>query len=520
MADKIVQLHIPCPNCTSSDAYCVYEDGHGYCYSCSYLYLPNKEFVNLEDTYEYLPWRGVSKETMRFYDVKTKVDGNGSPVCIGYPYQESVFKVRSLDTKAFHWVGHPQPGLFGLDKFAHGAHKSITITEGELDACSLYQVLRQPVVSVQSSSSAVRDIAACRSELSSYERVYLAFDNDGPGRDAVREVAKLFDYNKVFHVKFTNRKDANEYLEHNEGEELRNLWYNSRRYLPDTIVSSLEDFKKILLEPKKEGIPYPFPTLNKMTYGIRTGEIVLIKGPEKVGKTALMHAIEYNILKRTDANVGSVFIEEPNKHHLEAIGGLELRKPVWLPDCDCTESEVLDAVQKVVGMDDRLHIYRHFGSDDPDVLLDTFRFLAAARNCKYFLFDILTMASSGLVGEREREFLEYLVTRLEMMVLELDFGLIMTSHVNDFGQTRGSHAITKIANITIDVKRNTESLDEKEKRTIQLSIPYNRFCSSTGNAGSIVFDPATYTLTEETQLWQPTLSSGNPDTVASTTTTA
>lgn len=506
---KYTELHVPCPVCTSSDAYCVYADGHGYCFSCQYFKPPNEEFINLSEefTYEYLPWRGVSQDTFRLYSCQTKIDADGKPVEIGFPYPSGAFKVRDLKNKEFRWSGNSVPGLFGLDRFAHGAYKSITITEGELDACSLYQVLRSPVVSVQSAASAVRDCAAARSELGSYERIYLAFDNDPKGREALAAVAKLFDYNKVFHVKFTNRKDANEYLQHNEGDELRNLHSNARRYLPETIVSSFSEFEKILSEPKKYGVPYPFPTLNKMTYGIRTGECVLIKAPEKVGKTALMHAIEHHYLKETTHNVAAIFNEEPQKRHLESIGGLELRKPVHLPDCGVSEGEILAAVQKVVGVDDRLHLHRHYGSDSPDSLLDLIRFLVVARDCKLVLLDNISMVISGLAGESdERRAFDYLSTQLEMMAKELDFALIMVSHVNDFGQTRGSRYLTKVSDITISAARNTEALDDKEKRTIHLSIPYNRFCSSTGAAGNLLFDPATYTLTEDHELWLPTSS--------------
>jgi hypothetical protein len=31
---KMLERHVPCPMCTSSDAYCVYADGHGYCFAC------------------------------------------------------------------------------------------------------------------------------------------------------------------------------------------------------------------------------------------------------------------------------------------------------------------------------------------------------------------------------------------------------------------------------------------------------------------------------------------------------
>jgi len=40
-----------------------------------------------------------------------------------------------------------------------------------------------------------------------------------------------------------------------------------------------------------------------------------------------------------------------------------------------------------------------------------------------------------------------------MMVKELDFALIVVSHVNDDGLTRGSRNISKIADIRLDLYR-------------------------------------------------------------------
>jgi twinkle protein len=447
-------------------------------------------------TYEFVPYRGITRDTYSTYNIRTKVDDTGRPVeqCYDYP---SGKKIRSLLKKDFRWVGESKPGLFGLDKFASGAHKSIIITEGELDAASFYQVTRTPAVSVRSASSAATDVSVVRSELSAYERIYLAFDNDAAGNKATADVARLFDYNKVFHIKFTNRKDANEYLQHDEGTDLYNLYLGAKKYLPSTIVSSFDDFETILKAETPRGVPYPWPTLTKMTYGIRTGEVVLLKAPEKVGKTAIMHAIEHQLLKETDSNVGAIYIEEPRQRHLQSLAGLELKTPVHLPDSGVGTGEVLAALRQVVGRDDRLFIYNHFGTSDPDVILDTIRFLVTSCGCRYILFDHISMAVTGLAGEKdERRALEYLASRLEMMVKELNFSCIMVTHVNDFGQSRGSHYLTKVADITIDAQRNTLSMDPLERNTIKLSIPYNRFCSCTGAAGDLVFDESTYVLNE------------------------
>jgi len=450
-----------------------------------------------------MPFRGIDKATFIKYNAKTKINADGKPVAIGFPHRDGTAKVRTFP-KGFYYEKNGKsdvkPGCFGVENFTAGSHKYVTITEGYEDALSLYQVLRSPAVSVKSSGTAAADCAADRSYLNSFERIYLAFDADEAGRDAAAAVAKLFDYGKVWDVKFAggDRKDANDYLRNGEADELRNIWNNAKKFLPDTIISSFSDFEKVIGEEPTVGVSYGIPTVDYMTYGIRTGESVLVTAQEGVGKTEVMHKVLHSILTETPDAVGAIFLEEPKKRLLQALAGIDLKRPVHLPDCGVPNDQVFNALQRVVKTDDRLHVYSHFGSDDPDVILDTIRFLVSARHCRYIFLDHITMVVSGLGGDNERRALDYLSTRLEMMVKELDFALIVVSHVNDDGLTRGSRNISKIADIRIDLKRDVTNLDPIIRRTTNLTISKNRFCGRTGPAGQLLFDPATYTLHEDT----------------------
>jgi twinkle protein len=381
--------------------------------------------------------------------------------------------------------------LFGMDKFSSGSHKYVTITEGEYDALSLHQVIGGPVLSVQSASSAHRDCVVARDYLQGFDRIYLAFDADNPGREAAASVAKLFDYNKVYFVKFSKRKDANEYLLNDEANELRQIWWNSATYRPDNIISTLAEFSDALDHSPGQGLLlYPTKQLNDMTYGIRTSETVLITAKTGRGKTSLMHAIEYAALtQEPDLNVGAIYLEEPKGNHLKALAGIHLQRPVHLPDCGVSKSEIDRALSDIVGRDDRLHLYTHFGSDNPRILEDTIRFLVSARGCRLVILDHLTMVVAGLQGEDQRLALDYLSTRLTMMCVELDFAFIVASHVNDNMQTRGSRLIEGNAHIHIQLERDPN--DPATQTTTEFFIPKNRPISKTGPAGSATFD--TYT---------------------------
>lgn len=450
-------------------------------------------------TFQYVPWRGVTRTTMEFFQVSTKVNDAGVPVAVAFPYGQGASKVRSLADKNFHSIGDMRNAtLFGKDKFPAGSSRSITITEGELDALSVYQMLGSgyPVVSVRSASSAESDCTRERDYLNSFEKIYLCLDADGPGQDAAKKIARLFDFNKVYHVKLSDLKDANAYLEAGKSDAFKRIWWNSRRFLPEGIISSLDEFDQIIDEDKPEAwATFPFPTVQNLTYGIRP-EVYLITALEGIGKTEIIRAIEHHLLKTTDDNLGIIHLEEDKARNLKGLAGYELGLPCHLPDSPVTTDDIKQALRRLSRRNDRIHIYNHFGSDDPDVILDTIRFLVAACGCKYIFLDHITMVVSGLGDDDERKALDYISTRLAMMVKELNFALFLVSHVNDEGKTRGSRNISKIANTWIHLSRDQHAPTEDQRNTTHLEFNKNRFGARTGPGGKLHFDLSTFMIRE------------------------
>lgn len=495
-------VHQPCPKCNSSDALTIYED-HSYCFSCSsYTKLKDEMESNTDYHFEYLPWRGVTADSFRFFDVKTKVSSDGIPISLGFRYGNGRTKVRSLGEKSFHTVGELVENtnfLFGRDKFPTGSAKYITVTEGELDAISCFQLLgsQYPCVSVSSATSARNDCIKDFEYLNSFERIYLCFDNDDPGKKALQAVASLFDFNKVYHVQL-ERKDANEYLANNAGKAFVSAWWNAKRFLPQGIISSYTEIDKIIDEDKKkESVTYPFEKLQSMTYGIRTGEVVLVKAPEKVGKTEFLRAIEYHLLKTTDANLGVIHLEEGKPRMIKGLAGYELGVPTHLPDSGVSNEDIKKAFKAATGRDERLHIYTHFDSDDPDTIINTIRFMAGPCGCRYIFLDHLSQLVSGIDDVDERKRLDYIATKLCQMVEDLDFTLFVISHVNDDGKTRGSRYIAKVADLILSLKRDILAMEEPVRNTTYLTIEGNRFASMSGPAGELWFDFNTFILAEK-----------------------
>lgn len=464
--------------------------------------------VDLKDYKDYIPARGISAKTMRFFECATEVV-DGQPKSILFPFDPGYYQIRSLQNKAFTSVKPEgsswQPMLFGMSKFNAGSNKSITITEGVFDALAVYEMNgNYPVVAVQSASSAMKDCAAHLDYLNSFNEIILCLDNDEPGKNAAKAVASLFDFNKVKQVPITKHKDANDYLMAGEVNQFRSAWFNAKRFMRDDIISSYEDIESALREKlDKPSIAFPFRDLQKNTWGARYGDIVLITAQEGIGKTEIIRAIEYDWLKTTDVNIGIIHLEESKDRSIEGLIGYELNTPVHFPTSNISIEDKLKAYKNVVKRDDRLHIFTHFGSDDPNDLLGAIRFLVASCGCRAVFLDHITMVVTGRDDGDERKDLDYLSTQLKMLAKELDFIMVLVSHVNDDGKTRGSRNISKIADIRIDLSRDILSDDPDTRNTTKLTLSKNRFGSVTGPSGSVIFDFTTFKIEEKIVENQP-----------------
>lgn len=504
------KTHQPCPMCPSSDGFSIRVDGTGFCFSCGKNHYPegfkqkedymlNEAGTSLQKVME--KTRGIDKKTFDFFDVRLRVDGSGDPHSWVFTLPDHRVLNRSTTEKKFWFSGENSGGipLFGADKFPAGSGKAVTITEGFFDTLAVYDMMGPyPVVGVQSASSAKAEAAKAYDYLNSFEKIYIAFDADEPGQKAADAVARLFDFNKVYLVQLDkDLKDANGYLEAGEEKKFYKAWWAARRFLPTGILSSYSEFDQVFDEDiEKPAVPYPFEGLQELTYGIRTGELVLLTAQEGMGKTEIFRAIEHHLLKTTDSNIGVLHLEENKARTLKGYVNYELRQPVHLPEFSLSKEDLKKHLRAATGRDERLHIYSHFGSDDPDVILSTIRFMAGACGCKYIFLDHITMVVSGLQGEDERRALDYISTRLAMMVEELDFTLFMISHVNDEGKTRGSRNIGKVADLRIDMFRDLTAENDIVRNTTHLTISKNRYVGKTGPAGKLFFNPDSYILEE------------------------
>ena len=517
--------HTPCDACGSSNANSLYDDGHTYCFSCethvsgdgtetitTTKKKPMNKDIQFYDNASTLSIvdRSITSSTCLAYGVRQSNDKHF------YPYYDadgvlSAVKTRNVDTKEFSIAGDFKDALlFGQTQFNKGG-RYLTICEGELDALAAYQMQgsKYPCVSIRSGASgALKDCKAQYEWIDSFENIVLCFDADEPGVKASQAVAELFG-GKVKVMKHKKGyKDACDYLMHNASKEFVDSWWASEEYVPDGIVQGNSLWEVVSAPIEKADCDYPYDGLNKLTYGIRKGELVMVTAGSGLGKSQFLREIVWHILNKTTDNVGLMFLEEGVRKTARSLMSLAVNKPIHLPDVEVSPEELKDAFDRTLGSD-RIYLFDHFGSTSLENIVNRVRYMAKGLNCGYVFLDHLSIiVSGGDVGD-ERKALDAIMTKLRMLVQETGISLICVSHLKrpeskgheegaatSLAQLRGSGAIAQLSDIVIGLERNGQAQDLMERNTTSVRVLKNRFSGYTGHAGSLLYNGQTGRMLE------------------------
>jgi len=520
------KTNLPCPCGVSSDAYSIDVNGKGHCFrgDCGKFFRGDKEIKRgerdleeveeLEGTFtsDFIAHRGISADTFKKYGVRTKINTEtNEPVNVAFFYPNGAIKVckwgvHGSQPGKWHTVGdYSASTLFGKNMFDKGSKRVITITEGEYDALSVYEIIRDETaaVSVRSSASARSDCKAEYDYINSFDKIIINFDSDGPGQEAAKKVASLFDFKKVFNLKLEKHKDANAYREADESKNYYDAWRGVKRYTPDSLLSTMAEFSHALKSKREERLAtYPFQQLQSMLHGLHRGEVVVIKAEEGVGKTEVFRAIENHVLKTTKHPIGLIHLEEDNGQTLRAMAGYFSGTAVLHPEAPASDEEVEKILKQIIGdNDNRFVLHSSFDVEDEDAFIDNMRFMVAACECEVIFFDHISWLATGSEdkGDDERKRLDRISQRLKLLCKELGFCLVMISHVNDDGKTRGSRNISKVANTVISLKRDKTDPEERLK-TFFMVEKARLIGSKEGPAGFGVYDEDNLMLVDPSAL--------------------
>lgn len=520
--------HEPCPQCNSKDNAARFDDGHLHCFGCGYQEQPTTqekahpprmpaavkpppvtpliEFTTIKE----LSKRGITADTCKHFNYGTSTH-QGQPVQVAeYRNQKGdvVAQHVRFPDKKFRWLGSTTDmQLWGqhLWRQGHGSGSNlfVVVTEGEIDAMSVSQVQgnKFPVVSLPNGAqSAKKYLAANAAWLGQFSRIVLCFDNDEPGRQAAEEALTVLPLGKVA-ICHLPRKDANEMLQAGEGQQLRDLLWKATPSRPDGIVNASELWDELIRPGATAVANYPWPQLDRMTHGFRKGEMTTLAAGSGIGKSSICRHIAHHFL-RHGLRIGYIALEESIQRTMQGIVGLELGKPIHLDPTLATQDEVRTGFDRVFGTG-RCYLYDHFGSMDPDHLLNKIRYLADGEGADLVILDHLTIVISGLADLDERRAIDVTCTKLRQVVEQTGVGLILVSHLKrpegrgheegaqtSLSQLRGSHAIAQLSDMVIGAERNQQG-DPAERNELQLRVLKNRFSGQTGLVDKLLYDQET-----------------------------
>lgn len=517
--------HTPCPYCGSSDAYSVYSDGSGYCFSCKKYdkvaleeskedeqeqVTPNKDFI--EGRFKALAKRHIKQDTCELfkYSIGTKKDGTVVQIAPYYIKGELVAQHLRTPDKHFSWIGAGKGitktlELFGQHLWQFGG-KRIVITEGEIDCLTIAQCfnLKWPVVSIPSGCGSAKDSIKHNLEfLESYHEVVLAFDDDEPGHKAIEECVTLFSPGKCKIMTYRGHKDANELYVDKGQDEVVKCVFDAKVYRPDGIIAGTELWDEVLKEPEK-GLDIPYPKLNDMLKGIREKKLYLFTAGSGIGKSTLVRELAYHLNTTYKWPLGIMALEESVKESAEGLMSIYLNKPIAISRDGIFEETLKDAFDATVG-NGSVWLYNHFGSTQIDNLLAKLRFMVVSCGVKCILLDHISIIISGLddAGDDERKTIDKLMTKLRTLIEETGVTVLAIVHLKrasgpgksfnegkrpSLTDLRGSGALEQLSDVVVALGRDQQGSNPNLSTIYVLK---NRPTGTTGVADDLLYVPET-----------------------------
>lgn len=350
---------------------------------------------------EYLTtWRGLLKETIDTFKV---AQDSGGGCCI-FPYINPAGELVNIKHLGLKREGGKKviwtekdcaPSLFGWQAFKGG--RTITITEGEIDAMTMYQY-GVPALSVPFGAGGGNKndwIDYEWDNLAQFDTIYLCYDNDEAGQSCVMEVAKRLGRHRCRSV-ILPEKDANECLQKGVADDIiEECLANAKSFTPDEIRSP-SAFQKNVMEyfyPTDEASKGFAPFLFDRKIFFRPSEVTIWTGQSGHGKSVML---------------GQVMLDAMGVGERVAIASMEMKphqtlgrmiRQMWA----LRFPEPQEIVAAIEWMQEKLWIYDILGNVSQEKIFELMNYSLARHGVKHFVIDSLMkcdVVSDDYEGQR------------------------------------------------------------------------------------------------------------------------
>ncbi len=236
--------------------------------------------------------------------------------------------------KNFKLYGGGELIFYNLDSIKDS--QEVVICEGEIDALSIHQAGHKAVVSVPNGAGVnkvnLEYLDNCIEYFLSKTKIYLALDNDAPGRNLQEQLAERLGKERCYKVTFKDCKDANECLMKYGIQGIIESFADKKEF-PLEGVSTIADYSDAIDDIYENGLPKGSKThlenLNKLLT-FHKGYITTITGVPSHGKSDALDQITLGLTLTSDWR-GAFYSPEnkPTSLHISKLARKLIGKGWW-----------------------------------------------------------------------------------------------------------------------------------------------------------------------------------------------
>lgn len=426
----------------------------------------------------YFAKRCISHNTLNAYHVFKHNKEIAFPLMV----EDKIYNVKYLtprkklaDKNQWRQEANCEPCLFGWQVITQNDDK-VVITEGEIDALSIFES-GYKALSLPSGAKNLDWIEHDWERLQQFRVIYLALDNDEPGRLATMEVLQRLGEHRCMLVDWGDFKDANECLCKAGKATVLDALESAEYKKPEDLKNAIEfaeiiynDFHGLL--ESYTGNTLPFKGMSDFKFGM--DQLTVWTGYSGHGKSQLLGYCMCDMIINQGERI-CLFSGEMKPYKvlgrmIKQISGKS--KPT---NDDLTDSlNLLSGQINIQGQrctDDNsndsggLWIYDVNGTARLEKMLDVFRYAKQRYNCRHFVIDSLMMLG---VAESDMDRQKKIAEMLRDFKSQNNVHIHLVAHPRkpDNGDEsrppskhdiRGSVGITDLADNVLTVWRNNEA---------------------------------------------------------------
>lgn len=331
---------------------------------------------------------------------------------------------------------------------------TLLLVGGECDVMASQQMLLDSKVGTQwagvlshvwsptKGENALSEILLNKDQINRFKKIVVGFDDDEVGRKLNREVCKLF-RGKVSKLQYpAGCKDANDCLKQGRAAEFVDAWWNPVDVFEGGKLSSLNKYREKAKIMPTMGLSWPWPSMNKVTYGIRPYYLSVWGMGTGVGKTKATKEVVFHLAYTQDTPVVVIYLEEQADKTLRSFAGTLINKDLTAPPCndkddpdydvsrDYTEEEANAAIDALCD-DGKIMIGDLEGRKDVASVMEVIE-EAIALGFKHFVLDNLTaFEHKGKDGKdaNKTDAIDETMRRLGTFKDENDVFIMLISHL-------------------------------------------------------------------------------------------